>query len=209
MKVLIADDHAIVREGLKQIILDTFGDGTIRQAGTGQAALEAVRAEPWDLLILDLNMPDKDGLEVLKDALALRPRLLVIVLSFHPEDQYAVRAFRAGARAYLSKETAPDQLVAAIKTVLAGRKYVSAALAERLVGDLTGEAGRALHEALSDRELQVLRLLGSGKTVSEIADQICLSVKTVSTYRARLLEKLRLTTTAQLIRYALHHKLVE
>ncbi|MGH7164476.1 MAG: response regulator [Nitrospiraceae bacterium] len=209
MNVLIADDHAIVREGLKQIILDTFGDGTIRQAGTGQAALEAVRAEAWDLVILDLNMPDKDGLEVLKDALALRPRLPVIVLSFHPEDQYAVRAFKAGARAYLSKETAPDQLVAAIKTVLAGRKYVSAALAERLVGDLTGETDRALHEALSDRELQVLRLLGSGKTVSEIADQICLSVKTVSTYRARLLEKLQLTTTAQLIRYALDHKLVE
>ncbi len=209
MKVLIADDHAVVREGLKQIILDTFGDGTIRQAGTGQAALEAVRAEPWDLLILDLNMPDKDGLEVLKDALALHPRLPVVVLSFHPEEQYAVRAFKAGARAYLSKETAPDQLVAAIRTVLAGRKYVSAALAERLVGDLTGEAGRALHEALSDRELQVLRLLGSGKTVSEIADQICLSVKTVSTYRARLLEKLQLTTTAQLIRYALDHKLVE
>ncbi len=209
MKVLIADDHAVVREGLKQIILDTFGDGTIRQAGTGQAALEAVREQPWDLVILDLNMPDKDGLEVMKDALGLRPSLPVIVLSFHPEDQYAARAFKAGARAYLSKETAPEQLVAAIKTVLAGRKYVSAALAERLVGDLRGEPGRTLHETLSDRELQVLRLLGSGKTVSEIADRIHLSVKTVSTYRARLLEKLQLTTTAQLIRYALEHKLVE
>lgn len=206
-RILLADDHAVVRRGLKQIILEDLGQAVVGEAATGQGVLDSVRKERWDTVVLDISLPDKNGLDVLKELKALHPALPVLIFSTHLEEQYAVRALKAGAAGYLAKENAEEELVAALKKVLSGGAYVSASLAERLAGDVSGKADSAPHHALSDREIEVLRLLAKGKTVSDIADQLSLSVTTVSTYRARLLEKLQLTSTAALIRYALDHKL--
>jgi two-component system, NarL family, invasion response regulator UvrY len=207
LKILLVDDHAIVRVGLRQMLADAFDQLDVTEVGTGQQALAKVQETAWDLVILDINLPDTNGLDVLKKLKALRAALPVVVLSFHPEEQYAIRALKGGASAYVTKDTAPQELAIAIKTVLAGRQYVTASLAERLEAIPLQAAGKALHTLLSDRELQVLSMIGSGKSVTEIALALELSVKTVSTYRMRLLSKLQLKTTSALIRYALTHHL--
>jgi DNA-binding NarL/FixJ family response regulator len=207
IRILLADDHAIVRRGLRQIILEDLGQAVVGEVATGQGVLDSVRKENWDAIVLDISLPDKNGLDVLKEVKALRPSLPVLIFSTGLEDQYAVRALKAGAAGYMAKELAEEELVAALKKVLKGGIYVSPSLAERLAGDVLGKADSAPHHALSDREIEVLRLLAKGKTVSDIADQLSLSVTTISTYRARLLEKLQLKSTAALIRYALDNKL--
>jgi DNA-binding NarL/FixJ family response regulator len=208
LKILLADDHAIMRKGLKDVLVEGLGPVEVGEAATGRDALEAVRKQAWDAVVLDVNLPDKNGIEVLKEMKALRPSMPVVVLSLHPEDQYAVRMLKAGAAGYLTKESAPEQLVTAVHKALAGGTYVSAALAEQLAAGLGTPSAEPL-ATLSDREMEVLCLIAGGKTPTDIADTLALSVKTVSTYRARLLEKLNLKTTADLIRYALDHKLVE
>lgn len=207
--ILIADDHAVVRRGLRQVIDDECGGAVVEEAATGQAVLDAVRRQDWAVVILDINLPDKNGLEVLKDLHALHPALPVLIISHHAEEQYAARAFKAGAAGYLTKDSASEELAVAIRKVLGGGRYVSSSFAERLAGHLAGRAAATSHEALSDREHLVLCRIGCGKTVSEIADELALSVKTVSTYRARLLHKLQLANNAELMRYALDHRLVE
>jgi two-component system invasion response regulator UvrY len=208
LHILLTDDHAIVRKGLKDVLVEGLGQVEVGEAATGREALEAVRKQAWDAVVLDINLPDKNGIEVLKEMKVLRPSMPVVVLSLHPEDQYAVRMLKAGAAGYLTKESAPEQLVSAVRKALAGGKYVSASLAEQLAAGLGTPAAEPL-ATLSDREMEVLCLIARGKTPTDIADSLSLSVKTVSTYRARLLEKLHLKTTADLIRYALDHKLVE
>ncbi|UCG52854.1 MAG: response regulator transcription factor [Candidatus Latescibacterota bacterium] len=210
MKILIADDHAVVRRGLQQIMADAFADIKVGEATTAEEALESVRQEDWDVVVLDISMPGRSGLDALKEIKKDRPSLPVLVLSIHPEDQFATRVLKAGASGYMTKETAPGELVNAINKVLAGGKYVSEALAEKLALDLEREAeGIPLHQRLSDREYEVLLLIASGHTISEIADKLALSVKTISTYRTRILEKTNLKSNADLIRYAIGHGLVD
>jgi len=208
LKILLADDHAIMRKGLKDVLVEGLDQVEVGEAATGQDALEAVRKQAWDAVVLDINLPDKNGIEVLKEMKALRPAMPVVVLSLHPEDQYAVRMLKAGAAGYLTKESAPELLVSAVRKALAGGTYVSVALAEQLAAGLGTPSTEPL-ATLSDREMEVLCLIAAGKTPTDIADTLSLSVKTISTYRARLLDKLTLKTTAELIRYALDHKLVE
>lgn len=209
LKVLIVDDHAVVRQGLRQILTEIPELSVVAEAENGQDALNKVRAEPWDVLVLDMSMPGRGGLDILKDVRRERPETRVLVLSMHPEDQFAVRMLRAGASGYVTKETAPDQLVAAVRKVLTGGRYISPSLAEKLAFDVDRDSDRPLHEKLSDREFQVLRRLAMGKTVQEIAAELMLSPKTISTYRARVLEKLELKSNAELIHYAIGNKLVE
>ncbi len=209
IRILIADDHPIVRRGLKEILVREL-EGTIcGEAGNAQQVLSEVQSQDWDLVILDVTMPGRSGLDVLRDLKGLRPKLPVLVLSMHPEDQLGKRMLKAGASGYMNKESAPEELVKAIRKVLAGGVYVSPALAERLALDLQENSGRPLHETLSDREFEVLRMIALGKTVTQIAEELHLSVPTVSTYRARLLEKMNMTTTAELMRYALRNHLVD
>ncbi|MFO0774747.1 MAG: response regulator transcription factor [Nitrospiraceae bacterium] len=208
-RIVIADDHPIVRQGLLKIVTDAFTPIIVREADCGQAVLDLVRKEAWDAIVLDITLPDKNGLDVLKDIRTIRPAQRVLMLSFHSEEQYAIRALKAGAAGYLTKDHATTEIVHALTKVFQGGRYVSAALAERLADQLDAKTAAAPHEALSDREHEVLCLLAQGKTPTEIGDLLAVSVKTVSTYRARVLEKLNLQTTAELIRYALDHKLVE
>jgi two-component system invasion response regulator UvrY len=209
IRVLIADDHAIVRGGLKEILLRELEGVTCGEAENGQQVLDQIESQDWDLLILDITMPGRGGLDVLKTVKESRPRLPVLVLSMHPEDQYGKRVLKAGASGYMNKESAPEELIKALRKLLGGGRYVSAALAESLASDLSPDAGRAPHERLSDREFEVLRQLASGKTVTQVAEALHLSVPTVSTYRARILEKMRMSTTAELMHYALRNHLVE
>jgi DNA-binding NarL/FixJ family response regulator len=189
--------------------MEEFGPVTFGEARNSEELMEAIRKQEWDILILDITMPGKSGLDALKEIRPLRPRLPVLVLSMHPEDQFAVRVLKAGAAGYMTKERAPEELIGAIKKVLAGGKYVSSTLAERLAFNLDQETEKAPHEMLSDREYEVLCMIASGKTVGEIADILYLSVKTVSTYRARILEKMNLRTNAELTHYAMKNHLVE
>ncbi len=209
IKVLIADDHAVVRSGLKQILAETPDIVVAGEATNGREVLEKLEKQHWDVLVLDITMPGRSGLEILKDIKLLKPELPVLVLSMHAEEQFATRTLKAGASGYLNKESAPEELVKAIRKVCAGGKYVSATQAERMVGELTGDAGKLPHELLSDREYEVLRLIASGKTPTQIASELSLSVKTVSTYRTRILEKMNLATNAQLTHYAIKGGLVE
>lgn len=209
IKILIADDHAIVREGLKQILAETFDMVVGGEATNGQEVLEHVRREDWDLVLLDLAMPGKDGLETLKELKFEKPKLPVLVLSIYPEEQYAVRLLKAGAAGYLTKESAPEELIAAIRKVSQKGKYVSASLAEKLAFYLEAGAEKPLHEMLSDREYKVMLMIASGKTVTEIADEMFLSIKTVSTYRVRALIKMGMKNNAAFTYYALKHGLVE
>lgn len=209
IKVLIADDHPIVRRGLVQILEDTPGMIAAGEASTGRQVLQAVREQDYDVLVLDIALPDINGLEVLKQLQGLKPDLPVLMLSIYCERQYAERSLRAGAAGYLTKESAPDELVAAIRKVAQGGKYITQSLAERLAYALEGELEREPYETLSDREYQVMCLLANGKTVTEIARELCLSVKTISTYRARILKKLGLNSTAEIIRYALKRELAK
>ena len=208
IKVCVVDDHAVVREGLKRIIAENPGMAVTAEAGDGHEALKILKSEPCDVVLLDITMPNKSGLDVLKELHVQSPRLPVLVLSMHAEDQYAVRVLRAGAAGYLTKETAPVKLVQAIRKVIRGGKYVSPTLAEKLVYDLDVDTSKAPHEVLSDREYQVLCMIASGKTVTDVAEELALSVKTISTYRVRVLEKLRLRNNAELMRYAIKQGLV-
>lgn len=209
IKVCVVDDHAVVREGLKRIISENPGMAVTAEAGDGHEALRVIQSEPCDVVLLDVTMPNKSGLDVLKQLHLDRPKLPVLVLSMHAEDQYAVRVLRAGAAGYLTKESAPAKLVQAIRKVVRGGKYVSATLAEKLVYDLDSNSSKAPHEVLSDREYQVLCLIASGKTVTTIAEELALSVKTISTYRVRILEKLNMKNNAELTRYAIKEGLVD
>jgi two-component system invasion response regulator UvrY len=209
MKVLVADDHAVVRRGVLQILEDIPDMVAAGEASTGREVLRAVQEHDYDVLVLDIAMPDGGGLEVLKQLQSLKPNLRVLVLSMYPEKQYALRALKAGAAGYLTKESAPEELIAAIRKVARGGKYVTQSLAEKLAVELGDEVEKAPHEALSDREYQVMCLLTSGETLTEIAADLSLSIKTVSTYRTRILDKLNLKSTADIIRYALEHRLVE
>jgi len=209
IRVAIADDHAVVRQGLRHIIGETPELSLVGEAATGAETLELARTVECDVLVLDMSMPGPGGLDILRELRALRPGLAILVLSMYPEDQFAVRLLRGGADGYLNKESAPDELVGAIRKVATGGKYVSAALAEKLAQALHTGGDALPHESLSDREFQVLRLIAAGRTASEIAAQLSLSVKTISTYRARLLAKMNMSTNADLMRYALDHGLVE
>lgn len=208
IRVLIADDHPVVREGMKQILADAADMVVSGEAVDGQDLLEKVRAKDWDVVVLDLSMPGPSGLELVKEVKRRRPGLGVLVLSMHAEDQFAVRVLKAGASGYMTKETAPDELIRALRKIAGGGRYVSPQLAEKLAFNLEHDAGRPSHELLSDREYQVLCLIGSGKTVKDIAEDLSLSIKTISTYRTRILEKMKLKTTTDLIRYTIHHQLV-
>ncbi len=208
IKVLVVDDHAIVRKGIQQIIAETDDIQVAGEAGSGQEVLDKVRQETYDLVLLDIAMPGRDGLDVLKELKARWPRLAVLMLSMYPEEQYAVRALRSGAAGYLTKESAPDELITAIRKVSAGGKYIGSSLAERLAHTLDVHSTRPLHELLSDREHQILCMIASGKTQTEIADELSLSIKTISTYRARLLAKMQMKTNAEITRYAIENKLV-
>ncbi|MEP6957829.1 MAG: response regulator transcription factor [Nitrospirota bacterium] len=209
LKILVIDDHEVVRRGVKHILKETFPHVEVGEADTGQGGIVAVQQEPWDLAIVDISLPDRSGLELLCELHSASPQLCLMVLSLHPEEQYAVRAFRAGAMAYLTKKTAPEELARAVKQVLSGRMYVSASLGERMASTLSKNPTGPAHHTLSEREFEVLVLLAQGQSVKHIAQSLSLSIKTVSTYRARLQDKLQLTTTAELIRYALDHHLVE
>lgn len=206
---LLVDDHPIVRRGVRDLLLREQLCSEIEEVSSGVEALEAVRRKPWGLMLLDVALPDKHGLDVLKEAKEIQPRLPVLMLSLYPEKEFALRAIKAGASGYLTKQSAPAELLAAVNRVLQGGRYITAALAEQMAAALETGVEGVLHARLSDRELQVLQLLGKGKAVSVIAEELCLSVKTVSTYRARILEKLSCQTTAELIRYAVDAKLVD
>ena len=209
IKIIIADDHPIVRAGMKQIISEASDMSVTDEAGDGRQLLHKIRTENYDVVILDITMPHIDGLDVLKQLKIEKPKLPVIVLSIHPEDQYALRVLKAGASGYVTKASAPDELINAIRKVFRGGKYISPTIAEKMAFQLDARFEEMPHEALSDREYQVLCLLASGKTVTEIADELALSVKTVSTYRARILEKMGMKNNAELIHYAVQNKLVD
>jgi len=209
VKILIIDDHEVVRRGVKQILEEHFLYVEVGEANTGAKGIAAVQKEPWDLVIVDISLPDQSGLELLGELHSTAPQLPLMISSLHSEEQYAVRALRAGAMAYLTKNTAPEELARAVKQVLSGKKYVPATIGERLAGNLSKSPPGSKHHTLSKRELEVLVSLAQGRSIKHIAQSLTLSIKTVSTYRARLLDKLQLTTTAELIRYALDHHLVE
>ena len=208
LRILLADDHAVVRQGVKQILADAFAQATFGEAQNAHELLELVANERWDIAVLDLTMPGGNGLEALKQIKHDRPQLPVLILSMYPEDQYAVRTIRAGAAGYLNKESAPEELVQAIRKVLHGGEYISASVADELVLHARNEDDQPIHKHLSDREYQVLCLIASGKEVKEISTELSLSAKTISTYRARLLEKMNMKTNAELTHYAIQNGLV-
>ena len=212
IRILVADDHGIVHRGLRQIVAEQPDMTVAGEARTGQEALALAQAKRFDAVVLDISMPGRGGLDVLKELKHLHPRLPVLVLSMHPEEQYAIRALRLGASGYMTKESAPEELIGAIRRIVAGGRYVSASLAETLAGGLMQTDrlhDRPPHEALSDREYLVMRLIASGKTATEIADELALSIKTISTYRARILEKMGMKNNAELMLYALRSRLVD
>jgi len=209
MRILIADDHAVVRDGVKKILEELPGEVTYGEARTAQEALRLVHEENWDIVVLDISLGERSGLEVLKELKQVRPKLPVLILSMHSEEQYASRAFKAGAAGYITKDSSRAELIKAINKVIKGGRYVSLTLAEKLVFDMERGTDRPPHEALSDREFEVMSLIALGKTVSEIAEMLSLSDKTISTYRARILKKMGMNTNAELTRYALKNGLVD
>ncbi len=208
IRVFVIDDHAIVREGVKQILAETADMICTGDADNGHEAIRLARKGEFDILLLDLSMPERGGIEILKQIRKEAPEIKVLVLSMHKEDQYAVRTLKAGASGYLNKQSAPDELVVAIREVLAGRKYISKELAQALAEQITGDHQAAPHEILSDREYQTLTMIASGKCVSDIGKELNLSVKTISMYRSRLLQKMKLKNNAELMYYAMKNKLV-
>ena len=209
IKILIADDHRIVREGLKQILAETHDMIVTGEASNTQEVLKKVMEGEYDVLLLDISMPGRSGLDILKQLKSDHAKLSVLVLSMYSEEQYALRALKAGASGYMTKESAPDELIEAIRKVSTGRKYISPTVAEKLAFSLESGDERPPQETLSDREFQVMCMIASGKTIKAIADELSLSVKTVSTYRARILEKMRMNNNAELTHYAIQNKLVE
>jgi DNA-binding NarL/FixJ family response regulator len=209
IRVLIVDDHEIVRRGLKQVLLDEFLEIEFGEAENARTALELLSIGSWQIILLDINIPGRDGLELLGEIKRRRPDLPVLVVSGYFEDEFAIQAFKLGASGYLNKRTASDEVIAAVRKVIAGRKYVSATLAEKLAEILGGDAPQEPHESLSDRELQVLRLVASGRSIKEISAELALSEKTIGTYRMRIAKKLSLSSNVDLTRYALKHRLVD
>jgi two-component system, NarL family, invasion response regulator UvrY len=208
-RVLLVDDHAVVRQGLKQVLADSLPDATFGDAASADEALRMVHTANWDIVVLDISLPGKSGIEALKELRAAHPRLPVLVLSMHPEEQFAVRALKAGAAGYVTKRTAARDVVAAVRKVLSGGRYVSASLAERLAAQTQAGSVETPHETLSDREYQVFRLLAMGKTVKQIGKELDLSPQTVSTHRTHILEKMGLESNAELIQYAMHNQIRE
>jgi two-component system, NarL family, invasion response regulator UvrY len=208
MKILIADDHPIFRAGLKETLARESDIDLIGEADDGQKVLALARRQRWDVVLLDITMPKKEGLEVLKELRQELPKLPILILSAHPEDQLALRLLKAGAAGYLTKDKAPEVLISAIRKVLKGGKYISEALAEKTAMDVISDTPEALHQTLSNREYEVMRMIAAGKSIQDIAAQLFISPRTVSTYRARLMSKMEMTTNAELIRYALEHKLI-
>ena len=209
IKVLIADDHALVREGLKQVIGQHSDIEVTGEAKNGQEALEKVWKEEFDVVLLDISMPGRSGMDILKEIKSAKPKLYVLMLSMHPEKQYAVRALKAGASGYLTKESAPDELIDAIRRVSMGLKYVTISLAEKLAAELGDDQNKPLHEQLSDREFQVMIKIAKGNTVKEIAANIYLSVKTISTYRTRVLEKMNMKNNSDITSYLMENDLID
>ncbi len=208
IELLIVDDHAIVRQGLRQIVSETEDIVVAGEAESGAAALRLLREKPFTMVLLDISMPDRSGIDVLKQIHGEFPHLAVIMLTMHAEDEFGVRALKAGASGYLTKQSAPSELVNAIRQVASGRKYISALLAEELARHVSENSDRPLHEKLSDREFQTLCLIASGKSLTQVATELCLSPKTVSVYRARVLEKLHLKNNAELTHYAIRNRIV-
>ncbi len=209
IRALITDDHAVIRRGLKELLTDSQRIEVTGEASNAREAMQQIRTGTWDVMILDINLPDRNGLDLLKDLKAEKPDLPILILTVCPEDQFAVRALRSGAAGYLTKASAPAQLVDAVEKVANGGRYVSPAVAERLAVLVGGEHDGLPHETLSEREYQVTRMLASGKTVSQIAEEMRLSVKTISTYRSRVLDKMGMRTNAELTYYAVRNQLVE
>lgn len=209
IKVIIADDHKMFLQGLKQILREAPDIVVVDEAGNGQEALNKIYANNnIDLLILDISMPGLSGLDVIKELRSNKSRISILILSMYPEEQYALRAIKAGASGYITKASAPEELIEAIRKISKGGTYISSSIAERLLFSLKGDSEKLPHEALSNREYQILKMMASGKTVSQIADELFLSVKTISTYRTRILEKMNMKSNAELIHYAIKHKLI-
>ncbi len=209
MRILIADDHAVVRRGLKEILADALPGTEFSEAGNGDEVLSHLGKSTISLLVLDISMPGRSGMDVLREVKYSYPRLPVIILSCQPEEQYAMRCLRAGAAAYINKESAPEELALATKKILSGGRYVSASLAEKLIDNLDDAAGKPLHELLSDREFEVMKMIAAGVPLTEIGDRLHVSVKTVSTYRARIMEKMQMKSNAELTRYAMTQSLID
>jgi len=207
-KILIVDDHPIVRDGLKQILADTEDMVVGGEAGSADEALALVRDADWDLVVLDITLPGRTGIDLLRDLRRERPALPVLMLSIHPEEELGVRAVKAGASGYLNKECASDDLVHAIQLIVTGNKYISRRLSERLIEEIQRDTNKPPHETLSDREYEVMALISAGKSMKEVAAALSLSKSTVSTYRVRILDKLNVRSNAEITRYALHHGLV-
>ncbi|MEP6594380.1 MAG: response regulator transcription factor [Ginsengibacter sp.] len=209
MRILIADDHAVIRRGLKQILLEEYPSADIEEANDAEAAIKKSITGNWDVIISDLSMPGRSGLDLVQHIKQNFPRLPVLILSIHPEEQYAIRALKAGAAGYLNKEAAPEELVMAVQRVLQGRKYISASIAEKMADELDKEkTNKALHELLSDRELDVFKLIAGGTSVTDISEKLSLSITTVSTYRTRIMSKMNMKSNADLTRYALENNLI-
>src|SRR5262245_11284618 len=210
LNILVTDDHAIIRRGLKQIMIEGFGNEVVvEEAENALEAMDHICSRDWDVVIMDISMPGRSGIDILKEIKVARPKTPILFLTMHGEDQFALRVLKAGAAGFISKDSAPDELLHAIRRVAAGGRYVSNSLAEKLAFGLSDDLSKEPHELLSDREFQVLRKIGSGRTATQIAEDLALSVKTVSTYRARILEKMRMNNNAELTNYAIKNKLVE
>jgi two-component system invasion response regulator UvrY len=209
MRILIADDHAIVRKGIRQLLLEEYPSATIEEVGDSENLIAKTSTENWDVVICDLDMPGRSGLDAMQQIRALHPKLPVLIMSIYPEEQYARRLLKAGAAGYLSKDAATEDLTKAVRQVMQGRKYISPAVAQMIADDIGQDrAVDASHESLSNREFEIFKLIASGKSVSEIADKLSLSSATISTHRARILAKMNLRTNADLTRYALENKLI-
>ncbi|HEY4875140.1 MAG TPA: response regulator transcription factor [Puia sp.] len=207
-RILIADDHTVVRRGLKQILLEAFPFAEIEEVANAEELFKKILKHKWDVVISDISMPGRSGLEVLQQIKLDQPKLPVLILSVHPEDQYALRVLKAGASGYLNKASAPEELVKAVNKLLLGKKYITATIAEKLASNLDIDTNKQLHELLSDREFEVFKLLAAGKSVSAIAEQFSLNVSTISTYRARIMEKMNFKANADLTLYAIENKLM-
>jgi len=209
IRILIADDHTLVREGLKQILSDLPDMAVTDEASNGKEVLDKVRENDFDVVLLDISMPGQSGVDILKQIKLIKPKLPVLILSMYPEEKYAIRTLRAGASGYLTKDSVPDELIEALRTVSLGKRYITYTLAEKIAYDWDVDAKKPLHERLSDREYQVMCMIASGKAVSQIAKEISLSVKTISTHRARIMKKMNMKNNAELTHYAIKHGLVD